>query len=150
LENETPDNPTEAPGGAGLSPHGGTNHEQDAHAPSVKKGDIVDVTVKRIAPFGAFVRLADGSKGLVHISQIDDSYVTEIREHLKIGDSIKAKVLAIGEDGRIDLSIKKAKRKPVAKKNKPRQSPKPRPGSGFKITPFEEAFDKKLNVTLES
>ena len=110
----------------------------------------MEVTVKRIAPFGAFVRLADGTKGLVHISQIDDSYVTEIRQHLKIGDTIKARVLAIGEDGRIDLSIKKAKKKAVPRKDKPRQAAKPRQGSGFKITPFEEAFDKKLNVTLES
>lgn len=144
---ETPDNVTEAPSGAGLRP---ANHGQDADAASVKKGDIVEVTVKRIAPFGAFVRLADGSKGLVHISQIDDAYVTEIRQHLKIGDIIKAKVLDIGEDGRIDLSIKKAKKKFIPKKGKPRQTAKPRQGSGFKITPFEEAFDKKLNVTLES
>ena len=147
MENEDPDKLTEAPSGTGFQP---VNHGQDAHATSVKKGDIVEATVRRIAPFGAFVRLADGSKGLVHISQIDDAYVTEIREHLKVGDNIKAKVLAIGEDGRIDLSIKKAKKKLGDRKGKPRQTAKPRPGSGFKITPFEEAFDKKLNVTLES
>lgn len=147
MDNETPDNLTEAPGGAGVQP---VDDGQNIPALSVRPGDIVEVTVKRIAPFGAFVRLADGSKGLVHISQIDDSYVTEIRQHLKIGDSIKAKVLAIGEDGRIDLSIKKAKKKFVPRKGKPRPAPKPRQGSGFKITPFEEAFDKKSNVTLES
>lgn len=147
MENETPDNLTQVPDNTGVQP---VNDGQEVHAASVKQGDIVEVTVKRIAPFGAFVRLADGSKGLVHISQIDDSYVTEIRQHLKIGDSIKAKVLAIGEDGRIDLSIKKAKKKFVPKKGKPRQAAKPRQGSGFKITPFEEAFDKKLNVPLES
>jgi S1 RNA binding domain protein len=106
--------------------------------------------VKRIAPFGAFVKLPDGSKGLVHISQIDESYVTEIRQHLKVGDSIKAKVVAIGEDGKIDLSIKKAKKKFAERKRKPRQDPKAKRSSGFKITPFEDEFKKNLNIPLES
>ena len=116
----------------------------------IKRGDIVQATVKRIAPFGAFVKLADGRKGLIHISQIDDSYVTKIREHLKVGDSIKAKVVAIGKDGKIDLSIKLAKRQLSGRKSRPQQVSKPKRSSGFKFTPFEEEFKKNLNITLKS
>ncbi len=118
---------------------------------AIKRGDIVEVTVKRIAPFGAFVKLPDGRKGLVHISQIDDSYVTKIQQHLKVGDNIKAKVVAISEDGKIDLSIKLAKRQLSRKKSKPKQASKPpKRGSGFKFTPFEEEFKKNLNITSKS
>ncbi len=123
--------------------------QAEVRKPNVKRGDIVEATVKRIAPFGAFVRLADGSKGLVHISQIDDTYVTEIRQYLKVGDSIKARVVSIGEDGKIDLSIKKAKKKFGERKRKPRPDVKAKHSSGFKITPFEEAFDKNLNSPSE-
>jgi S1 RNA binding domain protein len=124
--------------------------QAEVRKPDIKKGDIVEATVKRIVPFGAFVRLADGSKGLVHISQIDDAYVTEIRQYLKVGDSIKARVVSIGEDGKIDLSIKKAKKRFSERKRKPSPNNKAKRSSGFKITPFEEAFDKNLNIPLDS
>ncbi len=132
MENEAPDKPAEL------------------RKDDIKKGDIVEATVRRIAPFGAFVRLADGRKGLVHISQIDDSYVTKIQQHLKIGDSIKARVVAIGEDGKIDLSIKKAKKPVSAKKPKPRQNAGLKHTSGFKFTPFADEFSKNLDKTLKS
>jgi predicted RNA-binding protein with RPS1 domain len=125
--------------------------QAEAKREEVKRGDIVEATVKRIAPFGAFVKLPDGRKGLVHISQIDDSYVTRIQHHLKVGDSIKAKVVAISEDGKIDLSIKQAKRRPSGRK-KPRQPnkpDKPKRTSGFKFTPFEEEFKKNLDITMK-
>lgn len=125
-------------------------NQAEAKKKELKRGDIVEVTVKRIAPFGAFVKLADGRKGLVHISQIDDSYVTRIQQHLKVGDSLKAKVMAIGEDGKIDLSIKQAKKQLSRKKSKPPRTNKTKRGSGFKITPFEEEFKKNLDITLKS
>ncbi len=125
-------------------------NQAETRKDDIKKGDIVEATVKRIAPFGAFVKLADGRKGLVHISQIDDSYVTKIQQHLKVGDSIRAKVVSIGEDGKIDLSIKKAKKQLSARKTKPRQQSKPKRSSGFKFTPFEEEFRKNLNTPLKS
>ncbi len=117
--------------------------------PEIKKGDIVEGTVKRIAPFGAFVRLADGRKGLVHISQIDDSYVTQIHQHLKVGDCVKAKVVAIGDDGKIDLSIKKARKQVSTRRTRPRQPVKLKRNSGFKFTPFEEEFNKSLDGTVK-
>ena len=44
--------------------------------------------------------------GLVHISEIDRNYVKDVREHLREGDTVEAKVVAIKDDGKIDLSIK--------------------------------------------
>lgn len=72
-------------------------------------GTIVDGTVSGITKFGAFVKLPDGNTGLVHISEIADFYVTDIRTQLKENDRIKVKVLSISDDGKIRLSIKKAK-----------------------------------------
>jgi S1 RNA binding domain protein len=66
----------------------------------------VEATVQRIAPYGAFLQLEDGRLGLVHISEIDRNYVRNVEDHLRVGDQVKAKVVAIKEDGKIDLSIK--------------------------------------------
>jgi S1 RNA binding domain protein len=66
----------------------------------------VEATVQRIAPYGAFLQLEDGRLGLVHISEIDRNYVRNVEDHLRVGDQVKAKVAAIKEDGKIDLSIK--------------------------------------------
>jgi S1 RNA binding domain protein len=66
----------------------------------------VEGTVQRITPYGAFLQLEGGRVGLVHISEIDRNYVKDVREHLREGDVAQAKVIAIKEDGKIDLSIK--------------------------------------------
>ncbi len=67
---------------------------------------MIDGTVERITPYGAFLKLDDGRLGLVHISEIDRNYVKDVHEHLREGDVVQAKVQAIKEDGKIDLSIK--------------------------------------------
>jgi S1 RNA binding domain protein len=69
-------------------------------------GAVVEGTVQRITPYGAFLQLEDGRVGLVHISEIDRNYVKDVREHLRENDKVQAKVQAIKEDGKIDLSIK--------------------------------------------
>jgi S1 RNA binding domain protein len=66
----------------------------------------VEGTVQRITPYGAFLQLEDGKLGLVHISEIDRNYVRNVEEHLRLNDRVQAKVMAIKEDGKIDLSIK--------------------------------------------
>jgi S1 RNA binding domain protein len=72
----------------------------------IEIGAVVDGTVERITPYGAFLKLEDGRLGLVHISEIDRNYVKDVHEHLREGDVVQAKVRAIKEDGKIDLSIK--------------------------------------------
>ncbi|MGH2706960.1 MAG: S1 RNA-binding domain-containing protein [Actinomycetota bacterium] len=71
-------------------------------------GGIVEGTVTRVADFGAFVQLEGGETGLVHISEVDRNYVRNIHDHLRQGDKIRVKVVAIKEDGKIDLSVKQA------------------------------------------
>lgn len=71
-------------------------------------GSIVEGKVTGITKFGAFVELEGGSVGMVHISEISQSYVNDISEYLKEGETVKVKVLNIGDDGKISLSIKRA------------------------------------------
>ena len=74
----------------------------------VEVGAVVEGTVTGITKFGAFVSLPDGRSGLVHISEIANTYVNDVNEFLKLGDKVKVRVLAITPDGKINLSIKKA------------------------------------------
>lgn len=71
-------------------------------------GTIVDGKVTGFTSFGAFIDLGEGKKGLVHISEVAAEYVKEIGDHLTVGQEVKIKILSIGDDGKISLSIKKA------------------------------------------
>ena len=71
-------------------------------------GDAVEAVVYKITNFGAFVKLPFGKRGLIHISQISDDFVKNISDHLKIGDHVKAKIIAIEAD-KISLTLKKTK-----------------------------------------
>jgi S1 RNA binding domain protein len=74
---------------------------------TLQVGNILDGTVVNITNFGAFVEVS-GKTGLVHISEISDNYVKDIRKHLKESDKVKVKVIAIDDDGKISLSIRQA------------------------------------------
>lgn len=71
-------------------------------------GEILSGKVTGITKFGAFVSLPQGKTGLVHISEVDQSYVSDIHDHLSEGQDVKVKVIAIDDGGRVNLSIKKA------------------------------------------
>ena len=70
-------------------------------------GNILEGTVVNITNFGAFVEV-EGKTGLVHISEVADSFVKDIRQHLNEQDKVKVKVLSIDDNGKISLSIKQA------------------------------------------
>lgn len=70
-------------------------------------GSILEGTVVNITKFGAFVEV-EGKTGLVHISEVSDTYVKDIKEHLKEQDKVKVKVISVDDGGRISLSIKQA------------------------------------------
>ena len=70
-------------------------------------GDIVEGTVTGTAKFGAFVRLPNGEEGLVHISQLAHKFVEAVEDEVKVGDTVRVKVLEI-KDGKYSLSIKAA------------------------------------------
>ena len=71
-------------------------------------GKILEGTVVNITNFGAFVELEGKKTGLVHISEVADSFVKDIRVHLKEQDKVKVKVISIDDNGKISLSIKQA------------------------------------------
>ena len=70
-------------------------------------GAILEGKVTSITKFGAFVALEGGKSGLVHISEITNTYVNDVHDFLQEGQVVKVKLLAI-KDGKLDLSIKKA------------------------------------------
>ncbi|MBA4538418.1 RNA-binding protein S1 [Bacillus aquiflavi] len=76
---------------------------------SIEVGSKLQGKVTGITNFGAFVELPEGSTGLVHISEVADNYVKDINDHLKVGDQVEVKVINVEKDGKIGLSIKKAK-----------------------------------------
>ncbi len=76
--------------------------------PSLQVGSIVEGVVTGITNFGAFVLLPNGETGLVHISEVADSYVKDISEHLQKKDKIKVKILSVNGDGKVGLSIRRA------------------------------------------
>ncbi|NLY39724.1 MAG: S1 RNA-binding domain-containing protein [Firmicutes bacterium] len=75
---------------------------------SLKIGSIVEGVVTGITNFGAFVQLPSGETGLVHISEVADSYVKDINDFLKKSEPVKVKVLSIDGDGKVGLSIRQA------------------------------------------
>lgn len=74
----------------------------------IEVGSILEGKVTGITKFGAFVDLTEGKSGMVHISEISNTYVENVSDFLSEGQSVKVKVLAINENGKISLSIKKA------------------------------------------
>lgn len=75
---------------------------------AIEVGAKLEGKVTGITHFGAFVDLSGGVTGLVHISEIADNYVKDVKDHLKIDDVVKVKVINVDKDGKIGLSIKQA------------------------------------------
>ena len=134
--------------------------------PKVKRGDIVDVKITGIQPYGAFaslpdnstgafVELASGDTGLIHISEISDKFVKSIDSFVKVGEFIKVKVIDFDEEtNHAKLSLKaidnryRRRNKRVYYKN-PRRSIVETP-NGF--TPLAKAMEKwlKQGITEEN
>ena len=95
----------------------------------VEVGSIVEGRVTGITKFGAFVALPGGKSGLVHISEVANSFVSDVHDHVEMGQTVKVKVLTISDDGKINLSLKRAEETPAPQ---PRQEPRrsaPRSGA---------------------
>ncbi|MFD1317796.1 S1 domain-containing RNA-binding protein [Loigolactobacillus zhaoyuanensis] len=84
---------------------------------SIEVGAKVSGKVSGITNFGAFIDLGDRKTGLVHISEISDSYVKDIHDVLSVGDEVTVKVMSVGDDGKIGLSIRKAVDKPASEEH---------------------------------
>ncbi|MFY4777240.1 S1 domain-containing RNA-binding protein [Metabacillus sp. RGM 3146] len=113
---------------------------------SIEVGSKLQGKVTGITKFGAFVELPGGSTGLVHISEVADSYVKDINDHLKVGDEVEVKVINVENDGKIGLSIKKAKDRPE-RTERPRQDRPQRGRNDFR--PRTENFEQKMSRFLK-
>ena len=74
-------------------------------------GEILEGKVKSITNFGAFVSLPDNKTGMIHISEVANAYVSDIRQHLTEGQDVKVMVIS-AENGKINLSIKRLEARP--------------------------------------
>lgn len=114
-------------------------------------GAILDGKVKTITNFGAFVSLPEGKSGLVHISEIASTFVSNIRDHLSEGQDVKVKVLSIDPSGKISLSIRRAQEPSAQPRKKPDQaqrksSPDRKAQQGFRPAAPKEplTFEERL------
>lgn len=78
----------------------------------LKVGEILEGKVKSITKFGAFVSLPGEKTGLVHISEIAHSYVSEVRDFLTEGQDVKVMIIGVDPAGKINLSIKRTQPRP--------------------------------------
>ena len=101
-------------------------------------GSVVDGVVTGITKFGAFVEIEGGVTGLVHISEVANAYVKEVSDCLQVQDKVRVKVINVGENGKIGLSVKQAMEKPA-----PAQ---PKDDFGFedKLAKFMKDSNEKL------
>lgn len=72
----------------------------------VEIGEIYDGKVVRLMGFGAFVEILPGKDGMVHISELADRRVEKVEDVVKVGDTVKVKVIDIDSQGRVNLSIR--------------------------------------------
>lgn len=90
----------------------------------IEVGGTVEGIVVRLAEYGAIVRLQGGKTGLIHISEIADSFVRDVKDYFKEHDRVRVKVLSINNKGRYELSAKNVEQ-PVLESPPPRERGKP-------------------------
>lgn len=106
-----------------------------------KIGDVVSGKVSKVASFGAFVQLEDEIDGLVHISQISNDRVEKVKDVLKIGQDVTARIIKIDKtERRIGLSVKAVDYTPEQLEREKEKFEAIR--SGEDLTSMEEAFGK--------
>lgn len=124
-------------------------------------GSIWEGKVTGITKFGAFVALPEGKSGMVHISEVANSYVNDIKDFLQEGQQVSVKIINIDNEGRINLSIKKAQPQEQAAPQgamppRPAFERRPRParpagGRGPKapVDPASLTFEDKLKMFMQ-
>ena len=104
-------------------------------------GSIVEGKVIRVKPFGAIVSIGEQAQGLVHISQVANSYVQDINDHVKVGDTVTVKVLSVDpETNKIALSMKEALPKEARRTRGDRPFHSHKQPQEQKTNPAEEYF----------
>jgi len=114
----------------------------------ISEGQIVEGRVTTITSFGAFVKFDSGETGMIHISEIAEDYVRDIRDYLQEGQIVRCKSLGPGKDGKLSLSIKRLNSD--GKKNSGRFSEGNKPSQQEnKDMSFEERLSKFLKDSDE-
>ena len=135
-------------------------------------GSIYEGKVTGITKFGAFVLLPMGKSGMVHISEVANTFVDDINNFLKEGQTVTVKLIAIDQQGRINLSIKKAlpqteqparPARPAGNRPAPQRPAAPRPAApAAKSQPpvfapdqstlpkGDDSFESKLKAFMQS
>ena len=110
-------------------------------------GTIITGKVTSITKFGAFVALPDGKSGLVHISEVAGTFVSDVHDFLTEGQEVTVKILSVSPEGKINLSVKQALPKPerperpTRRESAPRRAAQPVP---VPAEPAEQTFEDKL------
>lgn len=119
-------------------------------------GAVIEGKVTGITKFGAFVALSEGKSGLVHISEVANSYVNDVNDYLSVGQTVKVRVISINEAGKINLSVKQAQPAPPAPPRRPpvrearSQAPAPRTAPPAADPPSaDKAFEDRLKKFMQ-
>jgi S1 RNA binding domain protein len=118
-------------------------------------GAILEGKVKSITNFGAFVALPENKTGMVHISEVANAYVSDIRQHLTEGQDVKVVVIGL-ENGKVNLSIKRLQPRPQ-RENAPHREPResrPAPKAAAPVAPpapktADQLFEEKLKAFMQ-
>jgi S1 RNA binding domain protein len=113
---------------------------------SIPVDSVIEGRVTGITKFGAFVDLGERNVGLVHISQISNTYVTDVAQHLKVGDTVKVRVIGVTKDGKYDLSIKQLEKREEKKFDRPAG---PRTFERREPRKFSNSFEEKMTNFLK-
>lgn len=118
---------------------------------SLEVGSIVEGKVTGITNFGAFVELSTGQTGLVHISEVADAYVKDIKDYIKEHDIVRVKIINI-RDGKIGLSIKQADPSYRPEESRRRGGMRGRGSRSFedKLSRFMKESDERLQALRRS
>ncbi len=111
-------------------------------------GDILEGKVKSITNFGAFVALPENKTGMVHISEVANAFVSDIRQHLTEGQEVKVVVIGT-ENGKVNLAIKRLQPKTPRENAAPRQTQPSAPRQAAPTPPpapktADQLFEEKL------
>ena len=107
-------------------------------------GNIVTGKVTTITKFGAFIALPEGKSGLVHISEVAPTFVSDVHDFLAEGQEVTVKILAITPEGKINLSIKQAMPRPQRPGRREAPARRTAPTPAAPPEPAEQTFEDKL------